>query len=101
LAVPFGLGYPISPGRDQANVNARISIVTPEDDLSGPGRELQHLVGLTTAQAMRTATEEGITNIRVLQSVDGVTITVMSADRLPTRLNLVIEEAVVVKAVFG
>jgi hypothetical protein len=75
--------------------------VTPERDLSGPGRELQHLVGLTTAQAVGIATEEGITNVRVLQSVDGVTITVMSADRVPTRLNLIIEEAVVVKAVFG
>lgn len=50
---------------------------------------------------MGIANEEGITNIRVLQSVDGVTITVMSADRVPTRLNLVIEEAVVIRAVFG
>lgn len=75
--------------------------MTPEGDLSGPGRELQHLVGLTTTQAMGIANEEGITNIRVLQSVDGVTITVMSADRVPTRLNLVIEEAVVIRAVFG
>ena len=58
-------------------------------------------MGLTTTQAMGIANEEGITNIRVLQSVDGVTITVMSADRVPTRLNLVIEEAVVIRAVFG
>ncbi len=47
------------------------------------------------------ATEEGIANIRVLQSVDGVMITVISADRNPGRLNLHIEKGLVVKAVFG
>lgn len=73
----------------------------PEGDPRGSGRELPHLVGLTAAHASGIATGEGITDIRVLQSVDGMTITVMSADRVPTRLNLIIEEAVVVKAVFG
>jgi hypothetical protein len=67
----------------------------------GFGVEPPYLVGKTANEATELATEEGIASIRVLESVDGVTITPMNTDWSPTRLNLIVEGGVVVKARFG
>ena len=72
-------------------------IVSP----GGFGVELPSLVGKTTNEATKAATEQGIETIVVLESVDGVTITPRTMDWVPTRLNLIVEGGVVVQAVFG
>jgi hypothetical protein len=67
----------------------------------GFGVELPNLVGKTTNEATEAATEQGIKTIVVLESVDGVTITLRTMDWVPSRLNLIVEGGVVVQAVFG
>jgi hypothetical protein len=51
-------------------------------------------------EAVLIANGEGITNIRILQSVGGRTTTPMSADLRRNRLNLMIEDGTVVEAMF-
>jgi hypothetical protein len=58
-------------------------------------------VGKTTNEATEAATEQGIKTIVILESVDGVTITLRTMDWVPSRLNLIVEGGVVVQAVFG
>ena len=76
--------------------------MNPDDSLPGGfGVTFPELVGLTTHQATEEATEQGIETIRVLESVNGMTVTPMTMDWSPTRLSLIVDGGVVVQAVFG
>ena len=69
----------------------------------GPVRrvELPELIGLTDTAATQIATDRGIERVRVLQCVDGMTVTPMTMEWDLGRLNLAVEGGVVVSAVFG
>jgi hypothetical protein len=66
---------------------------------NGLGREV--LVGMTPDRALKMARDAGVTDIRVLESVNGLTITPMIMDLRPARLSLYVEAGVVVGASFG
>jgi hypothetical protein len=69
----------------------------------GPVRrvELPELIGLTDRAAAQITTDRGIERVRVLQCVDGMTVTPMTMDWDLGRLNLGVEGGIVVNAVFG
>jgi hypothetical protein len=74
----------------------------PDENMPGEvGHELPYLVGKTVHQATVEAAEQGIEIIRVLESVDGMTVTPMTLDWAPNRLNLIVEGGLVVRAKFG
>jgi hypothetical protein len=50
--------------------------------------------------AVAAARRDGITDIRVLESVDRMIVTRHHLDRRPARLNLMVENGVVIKAPF-
>jgi hypothetical protein len=78
----------------------RLTTVNPDRDLpNGFGREL--LVGMTTERALEIARDAGVAEIRVIQTIDGLTITPMNMDLWPARLRLFVEAGVVVGASFG
>jgi hypothetical protein len=73
--------------------------MTPQDSPPGGfGVEPPYLVGMTTHEATEAASERGIKNVRVLESVNGMTITVVSMDWVSTRLSLTVEGGIVVSA---
>jgi hypothetical protein len=91
-----------SPVRRHADCPGRIStVISDKVPPGGFGVELPDLVGKSTNEATQLAIEEGIAKNRVLESEGGVTITPMTMDWLPTRLNLTVEGDVVVNAQFG
>jgi hypothetical protein len=67
----------------------------------GFGADVPDLVGKNVNDATETAAARGIDNVRVLDSIAGVTITPMTMDWSPTRLTLVSEKGIVVRASFG
>jgi hypothetical protein len=76
--------------------------VTPETgSIGGFGVELPDLVGMTTEAARNEAVHRGIDSISVLDSVNGTTVTPRNMDWSPTRLNLIVENGIVVQAIFG
>jgi len=56
--------------------------------------------GMLVSDAVDAATIDGVERIRVLESVDGVTVTRMQMDLRPSRLNLVVENGRVIRGSF-
>jgi hypothetical protein len=76
--------------------------VNPDDKPPGGfGVELPYLVGKTADQATEAATQRGITNIGVVETVNGRTVTPMTMDWSSARLDLYVERGVVVIARFS
>jgi hypothetical protein len=69
--------------------------------VGGLGVEVPDLVGKTAKDAADSAFARGVEEVRVLDSLGGVTITPMIMDWRPTRLTLTTEGGIVVSAVFG
>jgi hypothetical protein len=69
--------------------------------MGGYGVEVPGLLGKTNQEATKAAAVRGVDNVRVLDSVGGMTITPMTMDWNSTRLTLVVEDGLVVSAVFG
>ena len=57
-------------------------------------------VGMAPEDAVAAARRDGITDIRVLESVDRMIVTRHDLYRRPARLNLIVENGVVIKAPF-
>jgi hypothetical protein len=57
-------------------------------------------VGMAPDDAVAAARRDGITDIRVLESVDAVIVTRHHLDRRLDRLNLIVENGLVVQAPF-
>lgn len=62
--------------------------------------DVAQYVGMAPEAAAAAARGNGITDIRVLQSVDGMIVTRHHMDRRGDRLNLIVEDGVVIKAPF-
>jgi hypothetical protein len=75
--------------------------VVRHGDRESPNFDTTPLVGMAPDQAILVAKGEGITQIRVLEVVAGLTRTVMTMDRQFDRLNLLVEGGKVVGASFG
>jgi hypothetical protein len=75
----------------------------PADDrlIGGLFVEVPDVVGMTAEDARDSAVARGVEDVRVLDSVSGVTITPMNMDLRPNRLTLVVEDGIVVTARFG
>ena len=69
--------------------------------VGGFGVEVPDLVGMTAKDATDSAVARGVEEVRVLDSLGGVTITPMTMDWRATRLTLTTEGGIVVSAVFG
>jgi hypothetical protein len=67
----------------------------------GFGVEVPDLVGKTAQEDTKEAAAREVDNVRVLDSVGGITITPMTMDWNPTRFTLTVEDRIVVSAVFG
>jgi hypothetical protein len=70
-------------------------------EMDGPDFDTTPLVGMAPDEAVLVAKGEGITQIRVLEVVGGLTRTVMTMDRNFNRLNLHVEGGKVIGASFG
>jgi hypothetical protein len=70
-------------------------------EMDSPDFDTTRLVGMAPDQAVLVAKDEGITEIRVLETVAGVTVTVMTMDLRFDRLNLYVEGGNVVGGSFG
>jgi len=57
-------------------------------------------VGMAPEDAVAAARRDGITDIRLLELVDGMIVTRHHMDRRLNRLNLIVENGLVVKAPF-
>jgi hypothetical protein len=77
----------------------RVHVELNRDLPNGLGRDV--LVGMTTDQALQAARDAGVEVIRVLDTVNGVSITPMTMDLSPARLSLRVEAGVVLGASFG
>jgi hypothetical protein len=62
--------------------------------------DAEQYVGMTPEDAVAAASKDGIRDIRVLESVDAVIVTKHHLDRRLDRLNLIVENGLVVQAPF-
>ena len=65
-----------------------------------PPPDPEKYVGMVPEDAVAAARRDGITDIRVLESVDGIIITRHHLDRRLDRLNLIVENGLVVQTLF-
>ena len=65
-----------------------------------PRPDAEQYVGMAPDDAVVTARRDGIMDIRVLESVDGMIVTRHHLDRRLDRLNLIVENGFVVRAPF-
>jgi hypothetical protein len=65
-----------------------------------PPPDAAHYVGMALEDAVAAARRDGITDVRVLESENGMIITRHHMDRRLDRLNLIVENGLVVRAPF-
>jgi hypothetical protein len=65
-----------------------------------PPPDAEQYVGMAPQDAVAAARRDGITDIRVLESVNGMIVTRHHLDRRLDRLNLIVENGLVVQAPF-
>jgi hypothetical protein len=70
-----------------------------QDSRQRPHDAVQY-VGMAPEDAVAAARRDGITDIRVLESVNGMIVTRHHMDRRLDRLNLIVENGLVIQAPF-
>jgi hypothetical protein len=86
-------------GARRAGAKATIMGIVTQDGRPTPPDAVQY-VGMTFEAAVAAVRRDGIVDIRVLESVDGMIVTRHHLDRRLDRLNLIVEHGLVCRAPF-